>query len=190
MQYLKHTSILTYMHAMTILCVYAYRSLSGVRGVTRETLVALTTTIESREWMRRRRASKCLAPRASSTDDVEWFISVLRNLIGSHFTSKSVMIEWRKVCNEFSKQMNPNLPFFYYTTTHDRFYEGEREDFDTYVPPTSNPRQQRVTAREQPGNLAVGRATLVQSGARSIRRQYHNIPVELPPKIIASEHSY
>ena len=179
---------------------YISRSLSGVRGMTTETLIALTTTIESCEWMRRRRASDGLAPehpRASSTDDIECLFSVLRNLIGSHFTSKSVMIEWTKVCNEFSKRINPNLPFYYYTTTHDRFYEGEREDFDTYVQPTSNPRQQRVRAREQPGNLAVGRATLIQSGARSIRRQYHNLPVELPPpptasiqQVIANEHSY
>ncbi len=168
--------------------------------MTRQTLIALTTTIESREWVRRRRALQSLPPehpRAGSTDDVECFFSVLRNTIGTHFTSKSVMVEWRKICQEFSKRIDSNLPFFYYTSTHDRYYEGEREDFDTYTRPTSNPRQQRVRTREQPGNLAVGRATLIKSGAQSIRRQYHNLPVELPPPptasiqtVIASEHSY
>ena len=44
---------------------------------------------------------------------------------------------------------------------------------------------------EQSGNLAVGRATLVQSGARSIQRQYHNPPPTASiQQIIASEHSH
>ena len=168
--------------------------------MTRQTLIALTTTIESREWMRRRRViegSPPEHPRACSTDDVECFFSVLRNTIGTHFTCKSVMVEWRKICLEFSKRIDSDLPFFYYTSTHDRFYEGERDDFDTYTRPRSNPRQQRVRTREQPGNLAVGRATMIKPGAKSIRRQYHNLPVELPPpptatiqEVIASEHTY
>ena len=44
----------------------------------------------------------------------------------------------------------------------------------------SNPRHQRVHRREQPGTLAVGRATMVMSGAKFIR-QFHNLPVKLPP---------
>ena len=177
----------------------SFRSLSGIRGMTRETLTALTTTIESREWMRR-----CLNegfpnehPRATSTDDVECFFSVLRSMIGDHFTSKSVMFEWRKICLEFSKRIDVDLPFFYYTSTHDRFFEGDRQSFDKYVKPVSNPREQRVRRREQPGNLAVGRATLIKAGAKSIRRQFHNLPVELPPppgatldEVVASEHTY
>ena len=96
-----------------------FRSLSGIRGMTRETLIALTTTIESREWMRRRCANEGLPlehPRATSTDDVECFFSVLRNMIGNHFTSKSVMLQWRKICLEFSKRIDVDLPFFYYTS--------------------------------------------------------------------------
>ena len=153
--------------------------------MTRETIIALTTTIESREWMRRRCANEGLPlehARATSTDDVECFFSVLRKIIGNHFTSKSVMLQWRKICLEFSKRIDVNLPFFYYTSTHDRFYEGERPSFDKYIKPTtSNPRHQRVRTREQPGNLAVGRATLIKTGAKSIHREYHNLPLELPP---------
>ena len=181
-------------------CYITRYTISGVRGMTRQTLVALTTTIESREWMRRRRAMEGLPPehpRACFTDDVEFFISILRNTICTHFTTKSVMAEWRKICREFSKRIDPDLPFFYFSSTHDRFYECERENFDTYIRPKSNPRQQRVRTREQPGNLAVGRTTLIKSGTKSIRRQYHNLPVELPPpptatiqEVIASEHSY
>lgn len=164
-----------------------FRSLSGIRGMTRETLIALTTTIESREWMRRRCANEGLPlehHRATSTDDVECFFSVLRNMM--------------KICLEFSKRIDVDLPFFYYTSTHDRFYEGERPSFDKYIKPTtSNPRHQRVRTREQPGNLAIGRATLIKTGAKSIRREYHNLPLDLPPapgasleQVISIEHSY
>lgn len=105
--------------------------------MTRETLVALTTTIESREWVKRRRVSDGLPPehpRASLTDDVKCFFGILRNTIGTHFTTKSVMVERRKICHDFSKRIDSDLPFFYYTSTHDRFYEGEWEDFDTSAP--------------------------------------------------------
>ena len=76
---------------------FLHRSLSGVRGLSRETLIALTTTIESREWMRRRCISDNIPlehPRTSSTDDVECFFSVLRSMVGEHFTSKAVMLKW------------------------------------------------------------------------------------------------
>ena len=59
-------------------------------------------------------------------------------------------------------------PLFHCSTLHDRFYYDDREDFDTYIQPTSNPQQQRVRAREQPGILVIGRATLTKSGAMSI----------------------
>ena len=59
----------------------ACRSINNVRGFTRETLIALTTTIESREWIRCRNASKKLPPvypRASTTDDMECFSVLLK----------------------------------------------------------------------------------------------------------------
>ena len=175
-----------------------YRSISNIRGFSRETLVALTT-IESREWIRRRNANMKLPPehpRASTTDDVECFFSLTRNMIGSHFTVRDVQFGWRKLCNEFAKRLDKELPFYYYTSRHERFYEGERPGFDVYQKSRSNPRHQEVRWREQPGNLVSGRATLVQSGAKSIRRQFHNIPVALPPPPAISsqrhttEHSY
>lgn len=175
--------------------------MSTIRGFTRETLIALTTTIESREWMRRKNVSLYLPPehpRSSTTDDVECFFSLLRSMIGNHFTVKDVQITWRKLCIEFTKRLDKDLPFFYSTSKHERFFEGDRPSFNQFQKPKSNPRHQRVRRREQPGNLAPGRATLVQSGAKSVRRQFHNLPVELPPPTSVSdshlqsvsEHSY
>ena len=106
------------------------------------------------------------------------------------------MVEWRKICIEFSKRINPDLPYCYYTSVHERFHEGEREDFDTYVKPKRNPRHQRIRLTEQPGNLAPGRTSLIMP-SKSIRRQFHNLPVEVPPpfgvsieELVSIEHSY
>ena len=56
-----------------------------VLGLTRETVIALTTNIESVEW-KRRNSSQPENPRAGTTDDVECMFSILRDLIGKHFT--------------------------------------------------------------------------------------------------------
>ena len=62
------------------------RILNGVRSLTHE---SLTTNIESREW-RRRELEKAGVhyehPRASTTDDVECFFSVMSDMVGKHFT--------------------------------------------------------------------------------------------------------
>ena len=69
-------------------------------------------------------------PRASSTDDFECLFSIMRDLCGKHFTVRTALYSWRNICLEFSKRLNPNLGFYYHTSTHDRFYEGERPSFD------------------------------------------------------------
>ena len=48
-------------------------------------MIAVTTGIESIEW-RRRSSSNPENPRASTTDDVECMFSIIRDLIGKHFT--------------------------------------------------------------------------------------------------------
>ena len=82
----------------------------------------------------RKQATKGLVPvehpRASTTDDVECFFSMMRDLLGSSFRLTTVMQEWRKICIEFDKRLDPQLPFYYYTSDHDRYYEGERPSFN------------------------------------------------------------
>ena len=68
-------------------------NISGVRGFSKETLIALVANIESREWRRRYNTEHSIPaehPLASTTDDVECFFSVLRNSIGKDFTLKEV----------------------------------------------------------------------------------------------------
>lgn len=109
----------------------------------------MTTNIESREQRRCDNADAGRSPehpRASTTDDCECFFSVLRDNIGKNFTLKEVKYNFRKVCIEFGKRIDPDLPFFYHTSYHTRFAEGELPEFDK-APPKAK-RVQRVPLKE------------------------------------------
>ena len=72
-------------------CMYVCRSIDRVRGFSRETLVALAANTETREWRRQYNVENGIPPehpRASTTDDVECFFSVLRDTVGKDFTLK------------------------------------------------------------------------------------------------------
>jgi len=56
-------------------------------------VIALAANIESREWRRKFNHEHNIPiehPRASSTDDVECFFSILRDTVGKDFTLKQV----------------------------------------------------------------------------------------------------
>ena len=99
------------------------------------------------------------------------------------------------MCLEFRRRLDPDLPFYYYTTSHERFVEGELPPFSEKA---DKPRKsQRAPRREQPASDVGRRITLVERGPGSIRAQFHNVPVSLPPLPtvsegagVASEHSY
>ena len=158
--------------------------------------MAMITNIEGREWQRIDNISsgrKPEHPRASSSDDVECFFSVMRDSIGRNFTTKEVKFGFRKICAEFNKRLDPNLPFYYHTSTHTRYYEGPLPEFSEPGKKTSR-KNKRVPRREQPAAFAPRRATMPVRGSLSVRPQFHNLPLELPPlpsgPIHVFEHSY
>lgn len=110
-----------------------------------------------------------------------------------NFFPQQVFYGWRRVCIEFDKRLDPELPFYYYTSTHDRFYEGQLPSFDETP---AKPRKQRVPRREQPGANVGQRVALVSRGSASTRATFHNYPVDLPPppatgqQLVMMEHSY
>ena len=58
--------------------------------------MALAANIETREWRRKYNAENGIPPehpRASTTDDVECFFSILRDTVGKDFTLKEVKLE-------------------------------------------------------------------------------------------------
>jgi len=66
--------------------------------------------------------------------------------VGKSFTLKRVQEEWKKICIEFDKRENSSLPFYYFSSSHDRFYEDERPDFNT-IP--AKPRQPMRAPRRE-----------------------------------------
>lgn len=85
----------------------SYRPIKGIRGFSRETVIALLTNIESQEYVRRQHLQQNESPehpRASSTDDVECFFSVLHNQLGLNYNLKAIQNRWRVICNEFTKK--------------------------------------------------------------------------------------
>lgn len=79
--------------------LFHFRPVKGICGFSRETVVAITTNIESMEY--RRRESLNIGheehPRAGSTDDVEAFFALLHRFLGNIFTLKEFKTVWRKV---------------------------------------------------------------------------------------------
>ena len=105
--------------------------MSSTCRFTREVLSALVAYIETRKC--RRCLNDSLGPehpQSSTTEDVECFFSVIRDMVGTNFTVKQAQTTWRKGCIELEKRIADSLPFYYFTSSHDRFYEVNRPSFD------------------------------------------------------------
>ena len=81
-------------------------------------------------------------PRACSTDDVECFFSLMRDVIGRNFTTKEVKFGMRKIISQFVKRVDPDLPFYYHSSSHTRFYEECHTEFDKK--PDKEPKEKRL----------------------------------------------
>ena len=60
-------------------------------------------------------------------------------------------------------------------------YKSEQPSFDNPGKSTRNPRKQCPRQIELLSGMASGRAMLPVPGSRSIKMQFHNLPVALPP---------
>ena len=161
-----------------------YRPIKGVRGFSRETVVALLTNIENQEYIRRQYSEQNEMPehpRASSTDDVECFFSILHNQLGLNYNLKAIQNRWRVICNEFTKRIDTDLPFHYYTSEKNRYKIPDMPSFDK--PTASGPARfdfLRLPRREDVGHIVVGRTTMPVRGTRTVRQQFHSNPASLP----------
>ena len=86
------------------------------------------------------------------------------------------------------QRLDPELPFYYHTSSHTRFYEGP-------LPSFNEPRKiKRAPRQEQPAAFSMRRATMPVRGSLGVRPQFHNKPLELPPinidQIHVVDHSY
>jgi len=78
---------------------------------------------------------------------------------------------------EFLKRIDPDLPFYYHTSSHNQFYEGQMPDFN--AKPKTRKKEKRIPRYELLG--ADNRVTFAVCKSGSIRAKFHNAPVDLPP---------
>ena len=71
----------------------------SICGFTYQTLIEVTSNIESQEYRRRETAPHGNAehPRAGTTDDNEAFFALTRSLLGGTFTLRDFKLQWRKL---------------------------------------------------------------------------------------------
>jgi hypothetical protein len=169
--------------------LFFHRPLKGICGFTREIIVGLVANIESRELRRSEGAAAGLPPehpRASSTDDVEGFISILHRLLGKTFDHKTFMDNYPKIVNEFAKKIDPDLPFFYWTGSDSRYNVGPLPSFNQ---PSASGIERldvvKISRRADPAMFVASRASLPQKGSLTIRATFHNPPEGLPPPNMA-----
>ena len=100
------------------------------------------------------------------------------------------MQEWRKICIEYDKRLDPQLPFYYYTSDHDRYYEGERPSFNIPTIHVSQLEILRRARREETSTFVSGQVSLMVKDSLLIRQQFHKLPTALPPPPALQQHNY
>ena len=80
-------------------CCLFYRPVKELCGFSRETVIAVTSNIESMEFRRCQNGEVGYAehPRAGTTDDVEAIIAFFHRITGIVFTLKQFKATWRQV---------------------------------------------------------------------------------------------
>ncbi len=142
--------------------------------------------MESRELRRieyRNRKLPPEHPRASATDDVEGMIGLMHDMLGNIFDVKQFLEAQPKILNEFSKRIDPDLQFYYWTGAKERFTDDSLPSFNL---PSGNEKGERldqikVSRRGDPGVFVGNRASLPQKGQLTARAKFHRDPIELPP---------
>ncbi|XP_077869194.1 uncharacterized protein LOC144360307 [Saccoglossus kowalevskii] len=158
------------------------RPLKGVKGLSRESLIAIVTNIESQEFRRRQICSdnfQAEHPRAGTTDDIECFFSMVRRKLGDSFTHKEFKCCWRAMCREFCKKASPDLPFFYHTVSS-RYTNEDQPSFDD-EDETQRLHSVRLRSRDDGSLFTAGRAYLPVRNSLSVRARFHRTALDLPP---------
>ncbi|KAI8517795.1 hypothetical protein Bbelb_038120 [Branchiostoma belcheri] len=154
----------------------------GVLGWSRETLIAVTANIESVEL---RRSENVVIgheehPRASTTDDVEGFFAGLHRHLGNTFTLKELHARWPTEVREFSKRIDPDLPFYYWTSSER--YRGDElyPSFNEAGNKTLRLHRIQSCRREDASIFTSARGFLPVRNRATIRQMIHRPEVPLP----------
>ncbi|KAK3717702.1 hypothetical protein QZH41_009790 [Actinostola sp. cb2023] len=185
------------------------RPVKGICGFSRETVIAVTTNIESIEYRRRQNLELGYEehPRAGTTDDVEAIFALFHRFLGKYFYTKGVQTMLEKSCEvkepnynklmhlpkEFCKRMDKDLPFYYWTANEryrdweeilPSFNERPDGDDDEELAATDHPlRLHRLTVnrREDASVFTAGRSFLPARNQATLRQRLHRPVVDPPP---------
>ena len=148
----------------------------------------MTTNIESQELRRVYGQEKGLQPehpRAGSTDDVEGIFAFLHERLGSIFDEKAFHDAFPKVLMEYTKRCDPDLPFYHYTGSNERYREGPMPSFNA---PSENDAEGldrvRISRRADPGVFVSNRAVIPQRGQITVRSAHFRPAENLPPPLM------
>ena len=147
---------------------------SGICGLSQEAVIGLVANLESRELHRVEYQEKGLPlehHRASATDDVEGIIALMHEMLGDIFDVKQFLDAQPKILNEFKKQIDPELEFYYWTGAKERYRDFELPSFNQPSGDSLIERLDRVTPskRGDPGIFVANRASLPQKGQLTAR---------------------
>ena len=158
--------------------------------------MGLTANIESQELRREEYKERGLPPEhphASSTDDVEGLVSTLHDLLGPVFDHEAFVDQLPKIQEEFTKRMDPDLPFYYWTQYKDCY---TLEPLPSFNQPSAYGVERldkvQISRRSEPGVFVANRAHLPLTilnnsndtgkiqNTLTIRAKFHKDPDMLP----------
>ena len=106
----------------------------------------------------------------------------MHGLLGPIFDEKSFHDVFPKVISEYTKKCNPDLPFYYYTGSNDRYNDGSIVSFN--MPSQSGEERLdrvKVSRRADPGVFVANQAAIPQCGQLSVRSARFKSAEGLPP---------
>ena len=155
------------------------KPIKGICGLTPEAIIGLVANLESRELRRVEYKQRVLPfehPRASATDYVEGIIATMHEMVGEAFDVKQFTDEQPKTLNEFTKHIDPDLSFFYWTGANERFSEFKLPSFNQSSGEGITERLDRIVilCQGDPGVFVSDRASMPRTGQLTARAKYQS----------------
>ena len=82
---------------------------------------------------------------------MEGFIALLHDQLGDVFDHKAFLSQQPKILNEFSKKIDPDLPFYYWTGHRHRYSDDPLPSFNEPSGATERLDRVRLSRRSDPG---------------------------------------
>jgi hypothetical protein len=112
---------------------------------------------------------------------VEGLVGMLHDMFGPIFDHKTLLDQMPKVFNEFAKRMDPQLPYYYWTSYKERYHSDPLPHFNE---PSKDGKERldevKISRRADPGVFVSNRAQLPQKNSLTVRATFHRAPESLP----------